>query len=132
MAATVIGQGGETVPRVYNYFRRFIDHYADISAALEELTRKHSRFEWTAVHQKAFESLRSALLSSPVLKLADAARCYRVETAASYFAVAGVLLQQGDYQSWHPVAHASGKLSGVERNYTAAGRDTVAVVFALK
>ena len=55
-----------------NYFRRYIDDYTDISTALEELTGKHARFEWTAVHQKAFESLRSTLLSSPVLKLADA------------------------------------------------------------
>ena len=115
-----------------NYFRRFIDHYSDISAALEELTGKHARFEWTAVHQKAFESLRSALLNSPVLKLADAARCFRVETDASDFVAAGVLLQQGDDQSWHPAAYASRKLSGAERNYTAAERETVAVIFALK
>ena len=109
-------------------------HYSNISAALEELTGKHARFEWTAVHQKAFKFLRSALLSYPVLKLADAARCFRVETDASDFAAAGVLLQQGDDESWHPVAYASRKLSGAERNYTAAEREreTVAVIFALK
>ena len=55
-----------------------------------------------------------------------------METDASDFAAAGVLLQQGDDQSWHPVAYASQKLSGAERNYTAAERETVAVIFALK
>ena len=107
-----------------NYFQRFIVHYSDISAAPEELTGKHARFEWPAVHQKAFESLCSALFSSPVLKLADAARCFRVWTDASDFAAAGgVLLRQGDDGSWHPVAYAGRKLPGAERNYTAAERE---------
>ena len=52
------------------------------------------------------------------------------------FAAAGVLLRPGDDQSWHPAAYASRKLSGAERNYTAAERErereTVAVIFALK
>ena len=33
---------------------------------------------------------------------------------------------------WHPVAYMSRKLSSAERNYTAAERETLAVVHALK
>ena len=115
-----------------NYFRRFISHYSSISAPLEEITGKHAKFEWTDARQKAFESLRSALINSPVLRLADVKRSFRVETDASDFAVAGVLLQEADDQLWHPVAYTSRKLSAAERNYTAGERETLAVVFALK
>ena len=44
-------------------------------------------------------------------------------TDASDFAAAGVLLRQGDGESWHPVAYAGRKLAGAERNYTAAVRE---------
>ena len=40
-----------------NYFRRFIDHFSDLSSCIEEIRGKHSRFEWTETRQKAFESL---------------------------------------------------------------------------
>ena len=116
-----------------NYFRRFIEHYSTISRPLEEITGKHARFEWSGPRQHAFESLRQALLSAPLLKLANVQKPFRVATDASDFAIAGVLLQQGESDSaWHPVAYASRKLSQAERNYTAAERETLAVVFALR
>ena len=57
---------------------------------------------------------------------------FRVETDESDFAVAGVLLQQADDQSWNPVSYVSRKLPSAERNYTAAERETLAVVYALR
>ena len=118
-----------------NYFRRFSDHYSSISAPLEEITGKYSHFQWTAARQEAFESLKSALVNAPVLQLPDIEKPFRVETDASDFALAGVLLQPETLDSdscWHPVAYMSRKLSSAERNYTAAGRETLAVVHALK
>ena len=115
-----------------NYFRRFINHFSAISKPLEELTGKHVRFEWNQTRQEAFERLKSALLDAPVLRLANVSQDFRVETDASDFAVAGVLTQQAEDQSWHPVAYVSRKLSSAERNYTAAERETLAVVYALQ
>ena len=116
-----------------NYFRRFVDHYSAISRPLEEITGKNAHFVWNSSRQEAFEALKQALLKAPVLKLADVKKPFRVITDASDFAVAGVLLQQGSLESsWNPVAYASRKLSSAERNYTAAERETLAVVFAVK
>jgi len=115
-----------------NYFRRFISHYSDISAPLEELTGKYSRFCWSDACQRSFEALRSALLCAPILCLADISKPFRVETDASDFAIAGILSQQADDSQWHPVAYTSRKLSSAERNYTATERETLAVVHALK
>ena len=68
-----------------NYFRRFIDGHSTISRPLEEITGKNSHFEWSAARQKAFESLKSALLEAPVLQLADVEKSFTVETDASDF-----------------------------------------------
>ena len=57
-----------------NYFRRFIEGYSFIARPLEELTGKNKRFSWNQVCQAAFEALRKALISAPVLRL----RCLKV------------------------------------------------------
>ena len=74
-------------------------------------------------------------MNAPVLQLPDIEKPFRVETDASDFALAGVLLQPEILDSdscWHPVAYMSRKLSSAECNYTAADRETLAVVHALK
>lgn len=47
-----------------NYSCRNIANFTTISAPLRELTKINARFEWTAVHQEAFNKLTSALSSS--------------------------------------------------------------------
>lgn len=89
-------------------------------------------FIWNTERQRAFDSLKNALLCTPVLRLANVDETFRVETDASDFAVAAVLSQKVDAGSWLPVAYASRKLCSAERNYTAAERETVAIVFARK
>lgn len=50
------------------YYRRFIHHYASIAGPLTDLLRKDS-FKWTAIEQHAFNTLKSRLISTPVLAL---------------------------------------------------------------
>ena len=116
-----------------NYFRQFIDHFSAISHSLEEITGKHAKFEWTKSRQHAFETLQLAVLSSPVLQRADVHKPLRIASGASDFAITAVLLQEDDQKDdWHPVAYCSRKLLHAEQNYTAAEREIMAVVFALK
>ena len=116
-----------------NYFRRFINHYSSIASPLEEITGKGARFVWNSTRQKAFLDLKSALVSAPVLKIADTENPFRVISDASDFAIAAVLLQQGNNSLvWHPAAYCSRKLTPAERNYTASERETLGVVFALQ
>ena len=94
--------------------------FSRIAKPLEERTGKYVRFEWNKSRQQAFETLK---LDAPVLRFADTNQDFRVETDASDFALTGVLLQQANDQSWHPVSYVSPKLSLAEQNYTAAERD---------
>ena len=68
---------------------------------------------------------------TPVLKLADPDRPYRVETDASNFAIGGVLLQQWG-EDWLPVTFISRKLKDAEKNYNVYDRELLAFVHALR
>ena len=93
-----------------NFFRRFIKDYSAIARPLEELTGKYARFTWETGQEKAFRELREALLTAPVLKLADVNKPFRVMSDASDSAIGGVLLQQDEEGDWHPVAYTSRRL----------------------
>lgn len=115
-----------------NYFRRFIQDYATIAQPLEVLTGKHTRFAWGSLQQQAFNALKQALISAPVLRLADVTKPFRVVTDASDTALGGVLLQQESSAAWLPIAYTSRRLRPEEQNYTAMERETLAVLHALR
>ena len=54
-----------------SYYRHFIPNYARIAYPLHCLTRKEAPFEWSADCETAFDSLRTKLLTSPVLVYPD-------------------------------------------------------------
>ncbi|GFX59945.1 retrovirus-related Pol polyprotein from transposon 17.6 [Trichonephila clavipes] len=62
-------------------------------------------------------SLKSKLVSSPVLKSADGTKPFVLRTAASSLALGAVLLQ-GEKDEEHPIEYASRLLSSSERNYS--------------
>ena len=115
-----------------NYFRRFIEGYFFIARPLEELTGKNKRFSWNEECQAAFEALKKALISVPVLRLPDVSKPFRLVTDAINTALAGVLLQKDEMEDWHPVAYTSRRLRPEERNYHANERETLAVIHALR
>jgi len=117
-----------------NYFRRYIDDYAELTLPLLELTsgnisrRKSANVPvfWKPHHQKAFDALKQALVSAPTLKLPDLNKPFQVITDASDFALGAILLQDG-----RPVAYESRKLSSAEQNYHTTDKELLAVVHAL-
>ncbi|GJS72936.1 hypothetical protein Tco_0705777 [Tanacetum coccineum] len=52
------------------YYRMFIRHYAIITKPLTQLLKKQS-FQWNDAAQVAFETLKSAMMSAPVLSFPD-------------------------------------------------------------
>lgn len=53
--------------RLCNYYRRFIKELARIASPLNKLTRKHAKFQWTNECQAAFDALKHAVVSAPIL-----------------------------------------------------------------
>lgn len=76
------------------FYRKFIQHYASIAAPLTTLLCKDA-FEWSLTAQTAFDQLKRAMTSAPVLALPNFAEPFMVESDASATAMGAVLLQQG-------------------------------------
>ncbi|CAO4370898.1 unnamed protein product [Caenorhabditis nigoni] len=115
-----------------NYFRRFIKQYAEIAAPLHDLTKKDQKFIWKTVHQSAFEKLKEALCSSPVLQPPRPGRPFVIESDASSIAVGAMLLQAGDDGELHPIAYDSRKLTETERKYPPIETEALGLTFAVK
>jgi transposase InsO family protein len=109
-----------------NYYRRFVPNLAVMALPLSELIKKDVPFHWGPSQQKAFEFLKQALTTAPVLAIFDPDKPISVHTDASDFAVGAVLMQEG-----RPIAFESRKLSPAERNYAVHEKEALAIVFAL-
>lgn len=53
------------------YYRKFVQHFTLLARPLMDLLKKGTIFHWTPTHDSAFSTLKSALVSSPVLALPD-------------------------------------------------------------
>jgi hypothetical protein len=56
-----------------NFYRRFIQDFSKITAPLTKLTQKDTQYEWTDAAQSAFEQLKKAMISQPILHYFDLA-----------------------------------------------------------
>ena len=110
-----------------NFCRQFIKNYSEIAAPLTALLRKDVKWKWTKEAQEAFELLKKAFTSDPVLKSFDENKVSIVEPDASGVAVGAVHLQPDDQGKLHPVAYYSEKHSSAEKNYDIYDQELMAV-----
>ena len=95
-----------------NYYRRFIMDYSKIACPLTDLLKKERKWEWDAECQVAFQKLKDAITSEPVLRLPNLELPFQVHTDVSNKTLSGVMVQEG-----HPVAFESRKLDAAEQRY---------------
>jgi transposase InsO family protein len=115
-----------------NFYRRFIEGFSKVARPLNDLTKKNTPFIWSTDCQHAFDTLREAFVSAPILGLWDPERPTRIEVDASGFATGGALLQQAEDGRWHPVAFRSASMDPAQRNYEIYDREMLAIIEALK
>lgn len=110
-----------------NYYRKFIKGYSKKVAPLTDLLKKDCKWDWSVGCQEAFDNLKVAVSSEPVLRLPDFEIPFEVHTDASDRAIGGVLVQDG-----HPVAYESRKLKDAEQRYSTHEKEMTAVVHCLE
>ncbi|KAL8562823.1 hypothetical protein ACOMHN_004515 [Nucella lapillus] len=111
------------------YYRRFVPHFSDIALPLTQKTRgkQPQKIVWSDESQEAFDKLKQALVSHPVLILPDHGQQFVLRTDASGQGLGAVLLQERE-GILQPVSYASKKLSDAEKRYHTIEQECLAVV----
>ena len=114
-----------------SYYRKFIRGYAHIAGPLTNLLKKNQRFVWTEDCQEAFEALKTALTSDPVLALPNERDMFVLDTDAADSSIGAVLSQiQGGEE--RIVQFAGRRLNANEVHYCATRKEMLAVVHFTK
>ena len=114
------------------YYRRFVHRFSARALPLTDLTKVDQPFRWNPEAQKAFDDVKTALTTGPVLLIPDVSESaeFTVVTDASGFAVGAVLLQDGG-RGLQPVAYHARKMNPHERNYPVHEQELLGVRDAL-
>ncbi len=114
---------------VANYYRRFIQNFAHTAAPLHRLTSTQT-FSWPDDAEKAFQHLKAALTSAPVLAFPNFSLPFILQTDASNVAL-GAVLSQITSDGEHPIAFISRILHGPETRYATTELECLAIVWAV-
>ncbi|UYV77009.1 hypothetical protein LAZ67_14002807, partial [Cordylochernes scorpioides] len=113
-----------------SYYRRFIENFAEKAAPLHEVLKKDNKLMWNSDQQDAFDSLKKALMSEPVLAYFEEQLPTELHTDTSGYGIGAVLVQINDGKE-RPVGYASRTLSKAEKNYSTTERECLAAIWAI-
>ncbi|GFQ99419.1 retrovirus-related Pol polyprotein from transposon 17.6 [Trichonephila clavata] len=113
------------------YYRKFAKDFSTIARPLHKLTEAKQKFIWTNDCNNAFNKLKDALTSAPILAYPETGKQFILDTDASCESIGAVLSQEIDGQE-RVLAYFSKCLSRPERNYCATGKELLAIVKAVK
>jgi len=115
-----------------NFYRHFIFNYSDIVIPLTRLTRKDTPWNFDENCRRAFNTLKHAFTSAPILThwVLDAQLV--METDASDYALTTILSIMTKDNEIHPVAFHSRTFSAPELNYDVHDKELLAIFEAFK
>ncbi|CAL2229891.1 unnamed protein product [Prunus armeniaca] len=108
------------------YYRKFVKDFGLISKPLTDMLRKDG-FVWSTEAEKAFETLKHALTTTPILALPDFTKDFVIECDASNGGTGAILSQDR-----HPIAYLSKALSPKHRSLSVYDKEMMAVVHAVE
>ncbi|GBM50529.1 Retrovirus-related Pol polyprotein from transposon 17.6 [Araneus ventricosus] len=117
------------------YYSHYIPMFSTIAAPLTDALKGKCRkgvVHWTEDCEKAFNSLKQALASQPVLHSPDYNRQFILQTDASDNGIGVVLSQVNEDDKEHPIVYLSRKFSDVEKRYCVSEKECAAIIFGIQ
>jgi hypothetical protein len=113
------------------FYRRFIKDFSKITKPLTHLLQKDVTFDFDEKCLTAFRTLKSALVSAPIIQPPDWSQSFEIMCDASDYTVGAVLGQRKEGRV-HTVYYASKTLNEAQLNYATTEKELLAVVYAFE
>lgn len=113
------------------YYGNFVPKMKSLRGPLDKLMRKHQKWTWTNVEQKAFDGLKSVLSSDMNLAHYDPQLPIVVAADACDYGIGAVISHRYPDGTEKPVHHAARSLTTAEKNYSQIEKEGLALVFAV-
>lgn len=115
-----------------NYYIKYVPNMATVAAPLYNLLKNKVVFKWTPECETAFQKIKQALTSPPILGTPDITKGpFTLTCDASLTGLGAVLTQEQDGKDI-TLAYWSKALNTAQRNYCATHRELLALVESVK
>lgn len=114
-----------------NYVRGFVKDFSTLVRPLTRLCSDKVTFNWTTDCQHAFDLLKSAIRSAPMLNHLDYSKPIYLRTDASDIGLGGVLFQKGEGQEEKVVCFISKVFSEQEQNWSTIEKECYAAYYCI-
>jgi hypothetical protein len=104
------------------YYRKFVKHYGTMARQLTNLLH-HKNFSWDTSVQQAFDQLKQAMTTTPVLAFTDFSKEFVMETDECETGIGFVLTKEG-----HPIAYFSKGLSVTNQKLSTYEKELLVVM----
>ena len=113
-----------------NQFGKFSPNLAEKTKPLRELLRKDNAWLWGPPQREAFEEVKKALTTAPILALFDPTRETVVSADASCYGLGATLIQKQPDGAMKLVAYISRSLTPTEQRYAQIEKEALAFTWA--
>src|SRR5260221_596127 len=114
-----------------NFYWKFIHDFSNVTCPLYVLTCKTQQWVWGSPEQKAFDALKKAVTSAPVLTFPSQSGCFCLKCDASNFVTRAVLSQAQADGTHQPITFMSKGFSDAECNYQIHDKEMLAIMHTL-
>ena len=106
------------------YLAKFVPHLSEMAAPLRELTKEKTTWKWEVAETEAFNKIKTAIATPPILKYYDPSLSVTLTCDASYSGLGAAILQNN-----MPVAYASRAMTPTQQRYAQIEKELLAVQF---